>query len=176
MLARKEPLSTDGKNSVLHMVTRETADAEKRSAEEQIAYWKDRADKKEGDLRTLTAENEELKQIRKYMYGRPFWYSCVLPESDLRYEIKTERELAQKASQNAHSAPRTRGPNPVLGADDPKHAQLVSFYEDVTNLLITDIKVQEPKYLDLEGWIMTCIYTHTASRRSRWLTAFSTLR
>ncbi|KAJ7905735.1 hypothetical protein B0H14DRAFT_2661370 [Mycena olivaceomarginata] len=102
MLSRKEPLSRDGKTSVLHMVTREDADAEKRSAEEQVAYWK-------GQL------------------------SAIPRPSALRG--------------------RGGGPNGVLGSDDPKHSELVRFYEDVTNLL-------EPRYFNLDEWSFTCIYTY----------------
>ncbi|KAJ7724477.1 hypothetical protein DFH07DRAFT_854920 [Mycena maculata] len=144
MLSRKEPLSKDGKGSVLHMVTREHADAEKRSAEEQVTYWKSQADTRERLVQQKETEIAALKQT----------------ESDLQYEIKTERELSQKASQKPPSAQRARGPHVMLGSDDPKHSQLVRFYEDTTNLLVTDIKIQEPKYFDLEEWSVTCIYTY----------------
>ncbi|KAF8212004.1 hypothetical protein K438DRAFT_1805794 [Mycena galopus ATCC 62051] len=145
MLALKDPLSRDGKTSVIHMVTRETADAEKRSAEEQVAYWKGKADERERLLVEKERKITELKQM----------------QSDLQFEIKVERENSQKAAvRNPPSALRGRGPNGVLGSDDPKHSALVRFYEDVTNLLITDIKVQESKYLKLDEWSLTCIYTH----------------
>jgi hypothetical protein len=86
---------------------------------------------------------------------------CVRTESDLQYEIKAERENSQKASRNPAPAVRGgRGPNGLLGSDDPKHSELVRFYEDVTNLLVTDIKIQEPKYFNLEEWSLTCIYTY----------------
>lgn len=65
---------------------------------------------------------------------------------------------------------RGGGPNGVLGSDDPKHSELVRFYEDVTNLLVTDIKMQEPRYFNLDEWSFTCIYTYadkTGSETSR---------
>ncbi|KAJ7444872.1 hypothetical protein FB451DRAFT_72613 [Mycena latifolia] len=145
MLNQKEPLSRDGKTSVLHMVTREQADAEKRSAEGQVAYWKGQVDERDRLLEEKDQQIVELKQR----------------ESDLQYEIKTLRENSQKASRNPPAAVRGRGPNAVLGSDDPKHAELVRFYEDVTNLLVTDIKIQEPKYFSLDEWTLTCIYTYT---------------
>ncbi|KAJ7632827.1 hypothetical protein FB45DRAFT_1057849 [Roridomyces roridus] len=151
MLGRQEPLSTNGKSSVLHMVTREKADQEKRSAEDQVTYWKGVADEREKLIREKNTEIENLRQLQR----------------DLEYEVKTERELAQKASSKPPvSAPRTRGPNPVLGSEDPKHTQLVSLYEDITNLLITDIKVQESNFFNLEDWTVTCIYTQPDSQRS----------
>ncbi|KAJ7085830.1 hypothetical protein B0H15DRAFT_846569 [Mycena belliarum] len=145
MLEHKEPLSRDGKTSVLHMITREQADADKRSAEGQVTYWQAQVDEKDMLLAEKDQHIAELKQI----------------QSDLQYEIKTERQNSQKASRNPPSAQRGRGPNGLLGSNDPKHAELVSFYEDVTNLLVTDIKIQEPKYFDLDEWSLTCVYTYT---------------
>ncbi|KAJ7219455.1 hypothetical protein GGX14DRAFT_592259 [Mycena pura] len=144
MLARKEPLSREGKTSVLHMITREQADAEKRSAEEQVTYWQHQADEKDRLLKLRDQEITELKQI----------------QSDLQHEIQLERQNSQKASRNAPVS-RGRGPHALLGSDDPKHSELVRFYEDVTNLLVTDIKVQEPKHFNLDEWNLTCVYTYT---------------
>ncbi|KAJ7156947.1 hypothetical protein C8R43DRAFT_997756 [Mycena crocata] len=158
MLSHKEPLSKEGKSSVLHMITREQADAEKRSAEEQVIFWKAKADEREQLINALRREKDkqisDLDQINR----------------DLQYEIKAEREALQKASRNPPSASRGRGPHAVLGSDDPKHSELIQFYEDVTNLLVTDIKIQEPKYFDCDEWSLTCIYTYVdksgESRRS----------
>ncbi|KAJ7775099.1 hypothetical protein B0H16DRAFT_1509523 [Mycena metata] len=157
MLSHKEPLSREAKTSVLHMVTREKADAEKRSAEDQVAYWKEQVDKKD---KLLDAKDQEILDLKQR-------------QSDLEYELKTEQEKSHKAARNPPSASRAaRGPNGLLGSDDPKHSELVQFYEDVTNLLVTDIKVQEPKYLNLDEWSLTCIYTYSdksaseASKRS----------
>ncbi|KAK7020435.1 hypothetical protein R3P38DRAFT_2969447 [Favolaschia claudopus] len=154
MLARKEPLSKEGKTSVLHLVTREHADAEKRSAEEQVAHWKRQVDDRD---RIIAEKDKRIADL-------------IQTESDLQYEIKTERENNQKNTRNPPSALRGRGPNAVLGSDDPKHSELVRFYEDVTNLLVTDIKMQEPKFFKLDECSMTCIYTYedkTASEESR---------
>ncbi|KAJ7087802.1 hypothetical protein C8R44DRAFT_819819 [Mycena epipterygia] len=159
MLSRKEPLSKEGKTSVLHMVTREHADAEKRSAEEQVTYWKDQVAQRDQLLQEKEEEIVGLQQI----------------QSDLQYEIKAERENSQKASRNPPSVQRSRGPQPLLGSDDPKHSELVQFYEDITNLLVTDIKIQEPKYFDLDEWALTCIYTYadkSGSEKSKRSLAF----
>ncbi|KAJ6502332.1 hypothetical protein C8R45DRAFT_616042 [Mycena sanguinolenta] len=160
MLARKEPLSRDGKTSVLHMVTRETTDAEKRSAEEKVAYWQAQWEERGRLLEEQERKIAELTQI----------------QSDLQYEIKIERENSQKASRNPPSALRGRGPNGVLGSDDPKHSELVKFYEDVTNLLVMDIKIHESKYLKLDECALTCLYTYvdkTGSPESKRSLAFS---
>ncbi|KAJ7710771.1 hypothetical protein B0H17DRAFT_1324320 [Mycena rosella] len=156
MLNQKEPLSRDGKHSVLHLVTREKANAEQNSSEEQVTFWKTEAGVKNRLIEDRERQIAELKQI----------------QSNLQHEIKTEPENSQKASRNPPSVQRARGPNTVLGSNNRKYAELISFYEVVTNLLVTDIKIQKPKYLDLDEWVLTCVYTYAdktgseASKRS----------
>ncbi|KAF7294785.1 hypothetical protein MIND_01016200 [Mycena indigotica] len=140
MLSHKEPLASEGKTSVLYLVTREQADADKRSAEEQVTFWKREADQRADQV-------EELKQKVK----------------DLEYEVEFERENATKARQQKGGPLYTPAPasgRNVLGASEPKHAELIKFYEDMTNTLVTDIKLQEPKFFNLDEWLFTCIYTY----------------
>ncbi|KAF7323137.1 hypothetical protein HMN09_00093900 [Mycena chlorophos] len=150
MLARKEPLAAHGKTSVLYLVTREAADAEKRSAEEQVTFWKREADERQQELERKEQALAEATQKIK----------------DLEYEVHVERDNAARAQKTAARNPAPpargggRGPNPVLGADDPKYSELVKFYEDITNTLVTDIKIQDAKYLGLHEWTLTCMYTH----------------
>lgn len=65
MLAQKEPLSREGKTSVLHLMTREDADIEKRSAEEQADYWKGQVDERDRQLEEKKRKIADLKQIRE---------------------------------------------------------------------------------------------------------------
>lgn len=52
----------------------------------------------------------------------------------------------------------------MLGSDDPKHRELIRFYEDSTNLLVTGIKAQPAKHLKLDEWSFTCIYTYESEK------------
>ncbi|KAJ7063480.1 hypothetical protein C8F01DRAFT_1081944 [Mycena amicta] len=126
--------------------SRKRQTAEKRSAEEQVEYWRRQADDR---ILEVQKRDQEIAKLTQQV-------------QDLQYEIGVERERSQKAAaRNPQSGPaRSRGPNAVLGSDDPKHAELIKFYEDITNTLVTDIKIQEPTYFGLNEWNLTCIYTY----------------
>ncbi|KAF7304968.1 hypothetical protein MKEN_01211500 [Mycena kentingensis (nom. inval.)] len=155
MLERKEWLASEGKTSVLYLVTRETADAEKRSAEAQVEYWKDATDKVKAQLE---AKDEQIEALTHRV-------------SDLEYEVKIEKERVAKAARTAGQHNQTapargggaRGPHSALGSEDPKHGELIKFYEDMTNTLVTDIKSQEPRYFHHDDWVFTCIYTYSTA-------------
>ena len=86
-------------------------------------------------------------------------------ENELRYELNMEiersKELLEKASQKLpDSVPRSRGGRIVGQSEDPKMAEVVRFYEDLTNLLVTDVKPQPARYLHFEDWLLTCVYSY----------------
>lgn len=85
-------------------------------------------------------------------------------ERDLRYELKVVGERAN-GTQSARNPPSGGRGRSVLGSDDPKHREVVRFYEDSTNLLVTGVKLQPPKYLKLDEWSFTCIYTYESEKR-----------
>ena len=43
---------------------------------------------------------------------------------------------------------------------DPKQAVITKFYEDLTNLLVPHMKPQNGKYLDIDDWLLSCVFTH----------------
>lgn len=65
--ARTEPLTRSGKGSVLHLVTREAADEEKKTIERDLAKWKALAKEKDEANEQKNKEITELKQS-----GTPF--------------------------------------------------------------------------------------------------------
>lgn len=81
---------------------------------------------------------------------------------DLRYELQLEIERAKSLSSQKPPDSASRGrQGRVLGPnEDPKMAEVVRFYEDLTNLLVTDIKPQPGRYLLLEDWLLTCVYSY----------------
>ena len=76
---------------------------------------------------------------------------------ELNAEIERSKELAAKSSRNPPSALRGR----PAGADDPKHAAVIRFYEDLTNLLVCNIKLQRGRYFGLDEWLLSCVFTYT---------------
>jgi hypothetical protein len=83
-----------------------------------------------------------------------------LPEDDLRYEIKIEstkvKDLTVRLGQNPPGAARFKSGTVVA---DPKHSEVIRFYEDLTNLLITNVKPQLSNSEESE-WVLSCIFTY----------------
>ena len=57
------------------------------------------------------------------------------------------------------SASRSRTGNGLPSADDLKLGQIVKFYEDLTNLIVPNMKLQKGKYFDTDEWILNCVYS-----------------
>ena len=90
-----------------------------------------------------------------------------IAERDVRYELNAEIErskvLASKAIRAQPPGSGTRGRvrgGGIFGADDPKNAAVIQFYEDLTNLLVPSLKFEPGKYLGLDEMCFTCIYTY----------------
>lgn len=168
-LARVEPLARSGKTSLLHFLTRDAADEEQRGLENEIHRWKDIAKAKEAIIAEKDrriAELERTGALNCLYVDRP--KSKLLAERDVRYELNAEIErsktLASKAIRSqppgSGSRGRIRGGGGILGADDPRNAAVIKFYEDLTNLLVPNLKFEPGKYLGLEETCFTCIYTY----------------
>ena len=79
-------------------------------------------------------------------------------QSDLDAEIERGKTLA--ARQVPMSASRTQ-PKAALGAiEDPKRGLVIRLYEDMTNFLITAVKIEKSQFLDLDEPLYTCLITH----------------
>jgi hypothetical protein len=61
-LARTEPLTRSGKSSVLHLLTREAADEEKRSIEKDLKRWKGVSQEKDAIIADKDKQIAELEQ------------------------------------------------------------------------------------------------------------------
>src|SRR3954447_6644269 len=64
------------------------------------------------------------------------------------------------------SASKNRGAAVVVPGESPKHIEVIRLYEDLTNLLVTNVRYQKGKYFDLEDCILTCIYTYINENES----------
>ncbi|KAK0210995.1 hypothetical protein DFS33DRAFT_344094 [Desarmillaria ectypa] len=147
-LAKKEPLIREGRTSVLHLMTREAVDEEKETLERDVQRYKGRVEVCDRDLKEKDKKILEQEQTIK----------------DLRVELQAEIDRANALAKDPRrppgSAQRNRGQT-VLGAQEPKHGATIQFYEDITNLLITNVRNEKCGKRDKEeDWILTCIYTY----------------
>ncbi|TFK42357.1 hypothetical protein BDQ12DRAFT_676076, partial [Crucibulum laeve] len=145
-VARNQPLMGPGRSSILHLITQEAADDQMRALMKEKDQWKSAAHEAEKKLRTKDQEIGELEQRQKEI------------TFELKLEIDRNKELADKANRNPPPSV-TRGQGTILGSNDPKHTEVIKFYEDLTNLLVVNIKANTGPRFKLDEWSLTCIYT-----------------
>jgi hypothetical protein len=162
-LSRKERLTRTGKTSVLNLITREAADEEQRNIEKEVTLWKRLAEEKELSIGLRDERITELEQKGSWSLKFPILWLNFAIERQLAYELNLEiersKELAIKVSRKAPAAARDR----PGGADDPKHAEVIRFYEDLTNLLVCSMKLQKANRFNLDEWVLSCIYSYEAN-------------
>ncbi|KAM6500328.1 hypothetical protein JOM56_003342 [Amanita muscaria] len=140
-LAQKETLALRGKQSILHMITREAADEEQRTLETNIMQLKELLAQQEGELKSKDKQMTGLHQL----------------EMELRMELKAEIERSKTLADKSLRTPQATIRNRPGGAfEDPKNAQVIRFYEDLTNVLVTSMKHGSGPE---DEWILKCVYT-----------------
>lgn len=69
--------------------------------------------------------------------------------------------MSSKLQRMPPLAPRSRTGNGLSSADDPKLAEIIKFYEDLTNLIVPSMKLQKGKFFDTDEWVLNCVYSFT---------------
>ncbi|KZT26584.1 hypothetical protein NEOLEDRAFT_1162207 [Neolentinus lepideus HHB14362 ss-1] len=136
-LARVDSHAQSGHTSSLRFITREAADEEKRSLEQEVSKWKDMAKR---------ADQDKLDVLQS--------------KKELEIELKAEIERSKTLAAGVPSAPKGRS-NGAQHEFTPAQSQVLRFYEDLTNLLVTK-HTREPSAVQglPEESCYTCIYTH----------------
>ncbi|OBZ69170.1 hypothetical protein A0H81_10976 [Grifola frondosa] len=140
-LARVKELSGSEKSYTLHFLTREAADEENKAMKTEVDRLKETIRRKD----MLLAEKDKLIAQQKDR-------EKVL-QSDLQAEIERGKLLS------------SRNPPPAVTrvlknvAEDPLQHRIIRLYEDMTNMLITGVKLEKNAMTDIEEPIFTCIYT-----------------
>ncbi|KAF9500540.1 hypothetical protein BDN71DRAFT_1440635 [Pleurotus eryngii] len=135
-LARVEPLSRSGTGSVLHLLTRDAADEEKKALVSEITQLKATIVEKD----SVIAKRD--KRILDY----------TQQERELRYEIKMleERKPSTKPTARSHNA----------APADPKSGEIIRFYEDMTELPVVSINHQgTSQHSGDDEWLLRCVYS-----------------
>ena len=74
-------------------------------------------------------------------------------------EIERSKELLARAAPK--NTPNSRShPKRPFGMDDPKMTEVIKFYEDMSNLLVTNVKFEHPSDSEEADVIFHCIYTY----------------
>ncbi|KAJ3567956.1 hypothetical protein NP233_g6030 [Leucocoprinus birnbaumii] len=143
-LSKKQPLAGLGKSSSFNFIPRETAEAEKQTLDKEIARLKAQIDDTAKKLKDKDSEIGDLKQTEK----------------ELRFELKAEIDRASAlAKQTTRQQPTPRS---GLAAEDPKHREAIKLYEDLTNIIVLNIRSSPSTGAGKKDeWQFTCCYTHT---------------
>lgn len=78
----------------------------------------------------------------------------------------TKTITARNTSREAPSSATRGRPLPSQSRADPwKHGKVIRFYEDITNFVITDVKLENPSVQDNDEIMYDCFFTHASSRK-----------
>ncbi|KAG8217610.1 hypothetical protein J3R82DRAFT_5761 [Butyriboletus roseoflavus] len=146
-LARVEPLSRTGQAVALHFLTREAADEEKRAAEQDISRLQEVIKAKDSVIDEKTNRVAELEQL----------VQDAIRERDA--EIERSKELLARVAPKGTPNSRSHTKRP-FGMDDPKMTEVIKFYEDMSNLLVTNVKFEHAPDSEEPEVIFHCIYTY----------------
>ncbi|KAH8106864.1 hypothetical protein BXZ70DRAFT_1003766 [Cristinia sonorae] len=141
--------SKSGKPYMLQFLSREAADEEKKEVEKEVLRAQDIIKKKD----ILLAEKDQ--RIKE-----------VLTEKDyLQAELKAEVERSKSlTSRNPPPSVSRNGLKKGGMSDvaDPKLAAVFLLYEDVTNLLVLNVRMERGTFPGTEDKIFDCVYTAPA--------------
>lgn len=166
-LSRVDALSRSSGGTSLHFLTRETADEEKQDVQREVSMLKKTIKEKDKTINEKEIANKKLDDTSMLFF--PFSshipvsliVSSSLTVQVLRADLKAEIENTKAlASRNPPSSSSKHSSKPV----DPKHALVIRLYEEMTNVLITNVKHEPGQYKDDDA-VYTCVQT-TSNNKS----------
>ncbi|KAF8912052.1 hypothetical protein CPB84DRAFT_1841757 [Gymnopilus junonius] len=152
-LAQKEPLFHSGAGFEIltrGQMNKETQQLQRQIKEKEqlIHQCKQNLDLKDEKLKEKNKEIETLKEDKQII------------KVQLDAEIERANLLMTKARQQHLSQSRPRAGGLVSASSDPKYSTIISFYEDLTNVIVPNMKSHPGKYPDTDDWVLNCCYTH----------------
>ncbi|KAL1743475.1 hypothetical protein HDZ31DRAFT_83403 [Schizophyllum fasciatum] len=139
-------LQTKGASSILGLLTRDAAEKEQDVLKKDLEKAREAVKEKEELVKQRETRIAELEQQVK----------------EFQFELKMEREQSKQGGRNPPpSVQRNAAAKGQI--DDPKPAVVLSFYEDLTNIIIPNVKPQAPQFLNEPEYDLHCIYTHAGT-------------
>jgi len=154
-LARVDHLTKTGQTAAVQFLTREAADEEKRGAEEEVTRLREVIKQKD---RMLVEKDKKIAELEE---------SALQIRRELDTEIAHSKALQANNNRAATASSATANPRKVYGTDDPKNAAVIKLYEEITNLLVVNVK-HEPNQdptVQTPDTVFTLIYTWQESAR-----------
>ncbi|KAF9532149.1 hypothetical protein CPB83DRAFT_847298 [Crepidotus variabilis] len=149
-LQRKDPLLRTNKNAVFELLTREEADKEMQKLKDQTKTYQDAIHQRD---QLSKQADEEIKSLQT-------------KTNDLKTELQLEIERSKQLLAKSNQRPPDSAQRPLPGRtgasnDSPQIRELTKFYEDLTNMVVLNVKAQKSNHFDLDDWMLSCMYTYS---------------
>ncbi|CAL1705247.1 unnamed protein product [Somion occarium] len=135
LLAEQAKLITASNSGMLHFLSREDADKEKKEVEDNVLHWKQVAAQKDEEI---VAQTQQIQQL----------------ETELKAEIERAKTLA--ARNPLPSASRNNGTAKVDGSGA---TAVICLYETMTNVLVLNTTIKPSEFHGKEEHEFDCIYS-----------------
>ncbi len=156
--------SKSDQSYTLHFLTREAAEEEKRALKEENVRLLETIKQRDA---WLAGKDQQMNALRDEG-GCNQSFPCPSPDSEsapaktLRMELDAEIERSKHLLTHAQHAPGPAFSGPSRRTDqEVKNAPVIRIYEDMTNVLITSVKMERsPEFPEIEEEYASCIYTY----------------
>ncbi|PPQ64107.1 hypothetical protein CVT24_008924 [Panaeolus cyanescens] len=145
-LSRQDPLLRSGKKAAFEVLTRDEANNEVKALHKQLEAYRTNIKEQQATLQNQEKLIVELQEAKKDL------------RTELDAEIARSHSLAIKAQH--HPPPSASRQKIAPTNDDPKFGTVIRFYEDLTNLIIPNMKMFPGKHMGMDEWHLTCYYTY----------------
>ncbi|TFY65702.1 hypothetical protein EVG20_g5390 [Dentipellis fragilis] len=169
-----EPMIGSGRTSTLHFLTQEAADEAKVVVEREVDRLRGIIKEKDNVIAQKDAKIHQVEQAGKsYVFelaNARFELQQPIPVAEktmeLKLEIKRCEDLQNKLSRDPPPSGLRGRAAPDAAHNDPKNGSAISLYEDMTNLLITNLRFEKSDFPDFDNEVFSCIFTHNETKAS----------
>lgn len=168
-LAKRDPVLKSGKKSAFELLTREEANNEMQALQQRLKGSQDsirqldqRLEKQAKEIETLEEDSMCIVVISNFLEARIHMLRiCFSLERILDLQLKEEvRRNQELSARPPPSSSKSRAGGVLAANQDPKIMTVISFYEDLTNVIVPSMKNVPGRYFGLEEWVLNCCYTH----------------
>ncbi|KAA1469339.1 hypothetical protein DENSPDRAFT_834928 [Dentipellis sp. KUC8613] len=149
-----ESMFDSSRNSHLRFLTQEQADESKVTVEREVERLRGIIKEKDGVIAQKDAKIHHAEQ------------ALAEKAMELKLEIKRCEDLQTKLSRDPPPSGLRGRAAPGAAHNDPKNGSAISLYEDMTNLLITNMRFEKSDFPDFDNEIFQCMFTHNETKAS----------
>lgn len=152
----------------MQFFTRDAVDEEKKALEVKLRKYEDTIKEKDANIADLQQKRMFSARVFVTILRRVRLEREL--DQQLAYEIKLAEEYRTK---NPPAAKANGGPRTAIqsSAADPLQAEVIKFYEDLSNVLITNVSMSQtpryPQWPEFKAYTFMCTFTHIMEGASK---------